>query len=158
MAVSASSEIPILYFSSRLIRKYKATTLILLGTVFYIIRLLIYSVAASPIAIILAQLLQGLSYGLFLTSFVHYIHSLAPAGLKTTAQTMGNAVYTGLGGIVGNYVCGRIIDGFGIHAVYRFTAIEDIVISLLFLLTIVLGGKRANARMNANVELKGIHE
>ena len=158
MAVSASSEVPILYLSSKLIRKYKATTLILLATVFYIVRLFIYSVAASPILIILTQVFQGLSYGLFLTSYVHYIHSLAPEGLKTTAQTIGNAVYTGLGGIVGNYVCGRIIDGFGIHAVYRFTAIGDIGIFLLFLLSLVLGGKRVKARMNAGVELKGTNE
>ena len=142
MAVSAFSEVPILYFSSRLIKKYKATTLILLATVFYIIRLFIYSVAVSPILIILTQILQGLSYGLFLASYVYYIHSLAPEGLKTTAQTIGNAVYTGMGGIVGNYVCGRVIDRYGIHAVYRFGAIEDIVIFFLFLLSVVLGRKR----------------
>ena len=154
MAVSALSEVPILYISSRLIKKYRATSLILLCTVFYIIRLFIYSVAASPILIILTQTLQGLSYGLFLASYVYYIHSLAPEGLKTTAQTIGNAVYMGMGGIVGNFVCGKLIDGFGIHAVYRFAAIEDIVIFFLFLLSIVLSGKRVNARMNANASLK----
>lgn len=140
-AVSAFSEAPVLFLSRSLLKKFKPLPLILTSILVYALRLFIYSVAGSPMVVIFAQALQGLSYGLFLSGSVHYIDYLAPEELKATAQTTANAVYFGLSGIIGNFAAGRLIDSFGIFFVYRTGALIDIGVFLLFLLSLFIGRK-----------------
>jgi PPP family 3-phenylpropionic acid transporter len=144
-AVSAFSEAPVLHLSKTLIKKYKPLPLILAAVLVYTLRLFIYSAAASPMVVIIAQALQGFSYGLFLSGTIHYIDYLAPDELKATAQTTGNAVFFGLSGIIGNYATGRIIDSFGISFAYRVGAFIDIGVFILFLLSLFVG-KRLHER------------
>lgn len=138
-AISAFSEVPVFFLSSLLIKRYKPVTLILASILVYTLRLFIYSIAGSPLVVIFAQSLQGFSYGLFLTGGVYYIDSLTPEGLKSTAQTAATATYFGLSGIVGNYVTGRLIEGYGIFFVYRTGVYIDILVFILFLSSLFLG-------------------
>ena len=139
IAVSAFSEVPVLFLSGWLIKKYKPIFLILTSILVYILRIYIYSIAGSPLTVIIAQTLQGFSYGLFLTGGVYYIDSLAPEELKSTAQTVATAIYFGLSGIVGNYMTGRLIDSFGIFFVFRVGFWVDILVFTLFLCSLYIG-------------------
>ncbi len=138
-AVSAFSEVPILFISSRLVKKFKPQYLILTGMFVYSIRLFIYSVAWGPAIIIFSQALNGLSYGMFLAGSIYYIDSLAPVELKATAQTVATAIYAGLSGIIGNVLTGNLISGFGILTVYRGAAIIQFGVFVLFLFSLYLG-------------------
>ena len=139
VAISAFTEVPVLFLSKWLINKYKPVSLILASILVYTLRLYIYSIAGSPLTIMIAQALQGFSYGLFLTGGVYYIDSLAPEELKSTAQTAATAIYFGLSGMVGNYMTGRFIESYGIFFVYRIGVCVDILVFTLFLLSLFLG-------------------
>lgn len=117
--VSAASEAPILFLGQRLNTRYKPLHVILLSSVFFIARLVIYAFTYTPWLAILNQVLQGLSFGLFLTGTVYYINEIAPDGLKATAQTIATAAYMGVSGILGSYLGGVIIDRYEIHTMYK---------------------------------------
>ncbi len=65
---------------------------------------------------IAACLLQGLSFAIFLPSARLHVSSLAPEGLKTTAQTVAMAFYFGVGGILSSFFGGIFIDARGIKS------------------------------------------
>ncbi|MCX7709093.1 MAG: MFS transporter [Clostridia bacterium] len=136
VAVSAISEVPIFYLSLKIINKFKIHHLIAAAFAFYALRMLILSSASSPQIIIISQCMQSITYSLFLIGSVHYIDSLAPKELKATALSLGSSVYGGLGGIIGNYFAGRLIDIAGIFSAYRagsFICFSALVLFILFL-------------------------
>lgn len=138
-SLMALSEVPIFLFSRRLIKKYKPVYLILISTVFFIIRQILFLYASTPLQAILLQMLQGPSFALFLTGTVYYIDSLAPQALKSTAQTGGSAVFFGVSGIIGSFGGGWIIDNMGLHQMYLLGIIMSAIISILFILSLYLG-------------------
>lgn len=144
-AISAFSEVPILLISSRLVKKYRPQVLILAGMLVYALRLFIYSIARGPELILFCQALNGLSFGMFLPGSIYYIHSLAPAELKATAQTVATAIYAGLSGIIGNVVTGNMISQFGIFSVYRTGAFIQFFVCILFLISMLIGYRPAKA-------------
>lgn len=141
MAVSllAFSEVPFLIFSGFLLRRFKPIHLILVSTFFFTLRQFLILFATRPIHAILIQLLQGPSFALFLPGAVYYIDSLTPDKLKSTAQTLASALFTGVSGLLGNFGGGLIIDHFGIMRSYSIGAIISLSISVLFLLSFPLG-------------------
>ncbi|QEK13523.1 MFS transporter [Crassaminicella thermophila] len=136
LSVMALSEVPLFLFLNRFIHKVKPIFVILFSTIFFILRQYLFSIASSPIHIIFIQGLQGLSFGVFLTGAVYYIYSLAPQELKATAQTFGSAVYMGIGGIIGNYGGGWVIDHYGLKNLYHLGGYLSLGITILFILSI----------------------
>lgn len=141
MAASAFSEVPVLFLSGTLIRKFKPLHMILLAAFFYMIRMVILSTFVTPAGIIFAQCFQGLSYAFLLPGSIHYIDSLAPEGLASTAQSAAIAVYSGLGGMIGNSVGGSLIDRIGIITAYRYGAAFLVAVFLLFTAYVLLDHK-----------------
>lgn len=138
-SLMALSEVPIFIFSRQLIKRYKPVHLILVSTVFFIIRHVLFLYASTPLQAILLQMLQGPSFALFLIGTVYYINALAPDSLKSTAQTVGSAVFFGVSGIIGSFGGGWIIDNLGLHHMYLLGIIMSAVISILFILSLFLG-------------------
>ena len=149
-AVSAVSEVPILFISSILVRKFKPQLLIFTGMFMFAIRLFIYSIASGPELIIFSQALNGLSFGLFLAGSIYYIDYLAPEELKATAQTVATGLYYGLSGVIGNVLTGNMITVFGIFSVYRVGAIIQLCVSALFILSLIIG-----KRLSPSDEISG---
>lgn len=100
--------------------------------IFFVIRQFFYGIVSTPIQVIFVQLLQGDSYGLFLTGTVYYIDELAPNGLKVIAQTLASSVFFGVSGIIGSYGGGWLIDKFGLISIYHTGIIVSLSVSLLF--------------------------
>ncbi|MBZ4665158.1 MFS transporter [Mahella sp.] len=143
--VSAASEAPILFLGQRLNTRYKPLHIILLSSVFFMARLVIYAFTYAPWLAILNQVLQGLSFGLFLTGTVYYINEIAPDGLKATAQTIATAAYMGISGILGSYLGGVIIDRYEIHAIYKVGIIvQAIAVAGFVLSNMILRHKNAD--------------
>lgn len=138
-SVMALSEVPIFLFSQRLIKKYKPVHLILVSTVFFVLRQVFFLLASAPIHVILLQTLQGPAFALFLTGTVYYIDSLAPQELKSTAQTLASAVFFGGSGIIGSYGGGWFIDHLSLRQMYQVGIVISIVVSVLFVLSFPVG-------------------
>jgi PPP family 3-phenylpropionic acid transporter len=153
MAVSviALSEIPFFLFSGYLLRRFKPIYLILTSSVFFIIRQIMYLLSPSPLYVILASILQGPSYALFLAGTMYYIDAQTPEELKFTAQLLGSAVFSGVSGIVGNFAGGVIIDQFGLRIFYQAGILVSVVVSLLFIMSLPLG-KKITGRSALSIE------
>lgn len=100
--------------SRKLLQRYKPIHLILVSALFFVLRQVAYLTATTPQQVLLAQVLQGPSFALFLNGAVYYIDSLAPDKLKSTAQTLASSLYGGVSGILANYFGGWVIDNWGL--------------------------------------------
>jgi MFS transporter, PPP family, 3-phenylpropionic acid transporter len=139
IAVNALSEIPVFFISGYLIRRYRPISMICVSSLFFILRLFLLSMAASPVAVIACALLQGPSFALYATGAVAYVDTMAPPGLKSTAQTLANAIIGGVSGIIGNSSVGFLIDGYGLKPVYRAGVLIGLAVVLLFFASLAVG-------------------
>ncbi len=147
LSVMAVCEVPIFLMAKHIFKVFKPLHLIILSSVFFIARQVIFSIATAPVHIILNQTLQGLGYGLFLMGSVYYIDSLAPDSLKSTAQTLATAIFFGVSGIIGSFGGGWFIDNFGLHTMYQAGILINIGNVLFFLFSIHIGKKIIGKKM-----------
>ena len=135
LSIMAISEFPFLLGFSLLIRRMRDTRIMLIALVFFLFRIGIHVFAVSPLFVVLAQALQGPSFGLFLPASVHLLNRLAPAGTRTVAQTAGAIASFGFGSISGSAAGGYFADWFGITGMY---AVMTAVMALVIIVYIVL--------------------
>lgn len=121
--VAALSEIPVMLYSGRLIRRIGARGLLVIGFATYTLRWLLLSFITNPLGAILLQLLHGLSFAAFLVGGVTYVNERTPDGLSTTAQAVFSTVCYGLASIVGSLVGGYIYDKLGMLALFRILSL-----------------------------------
>jgi MFS transporter, PPP family, 3-phenylpropionic acid transporter len=123
LTIAMVSEIPMLFYSNRLIRRFGLLGLLLIGAGVFGLRALVFSVAVAPWQALALQLLHGLTYALVLVAGVEYASQIAPPGLGATAQGIFGGVFTGLAAATGSLVGGLLLDSIGIRAMYQVAAI-----------------------------------
>lgn len=103
-------ELPLFYFSARIIAKLgvKATLLITVSAT--AVRLLLYSIVKNPVAAIPIELLHGISWSLFWVVCVEYVNKLVDNQWLATGQSLLYAAYYGIGAIAGNFWTGYLYD------------------------------------------------
>jgi PPP family 3-phenylpropionic acid transporter len=132
LTVSTISEIPMYFFSDRLLRRFKSRGLILIALSVYITRLLLYAFVASPGVILLLQLLHGFTSPAIWAAGISYVAEVAPPGLGTTAQGIFTGVLNGLGSATGAYFGGVIFQAYGVVAMFQVFALILFAALLLF--------------------------
>lgn len=141
MSIGALSEVPVLFFSGRLMRRVKPGAIVLFSMCVYTAQLIAMAFPIPAWAILVIQCFQGFGYGLFLVGSVHYIDSLAPSNLKTSALTFASACYGGIAGMISNMMAGFLIDQWGIMPVFRYASIWAFCALLLYFVLLGLGKK-----------------
>ena len=145
-AVCSLSEVPIFFLCTYLLRKHKPLKLILVASICYLLRQFLYLVAFQPNHLILIQIIQGVSFGIFLSSALYYIDSMSPPELKATSQTVFGALYYGITGIAGNYLGGAITQKTGLLSMYKFSFIASFVVLIIFVISLQMKRKRYKIR------------
>ena len=128
------SELPILYFSDRLLNRFGATGMIIFSMSFLVLRLLAYSFIQIPPLVLLIQLLHGPTYSAMWVSGVSYAAKNAPHGMGATAQGLFSGVLFGLSAAVGAFIGGFLYENFGPVAMFRLIGFFVLMGILLFLL------------------------
>lgn len=103
-------ELPLFYFSARIIAKSGVRTTLLITVSALAIRMALYSIVNNPKAALLIELLHGVSWSLFWVVCVQYVNSLVKAEWRATGQSMLYAAYFGIGAIAGNFWTGYLYD------------------------------------------------
>lgn len=111
-SLGAVAELPVMYFSSAIIRRVGLERMLVTGFLVYAIRVGLYAVMPSPIWALPIALLHGLSFGAFWVAGVVYVNRLAPPNLKATSQTLFMAVLN-LSNMIGAVFSGAIFDQRG---------------------------------------------
>jgi len=133
LAVATVSEVPALFFSSRLVNRLGARGVVLMALGAYIVRLLLYSVSQAPWQVLLIQLMHGLTFASLWAAGVAYAHELAPPGLGATAQGVFNATLMGLGAITGALTGGFLLERLGGAGMFRVVALAVLIGAFVFL-------------------------
>lgn len=103
-------ELPIFYFSARIILKLGLKTTLLITVLATALRLVLYYLIKMPVATIPVELLHGFSWSLFWVACVEYVNKLVNERWQATGQSLLYAAYFGAGAIAGNYWVQYFLD------------------------------------------------
>ena len=112
-SISALSEVPVLFYINRMLKKYGTIKILFLSCFLMGIRILL-PIRSGIIGIVLAQLLYY--------SCAVYISTCVYEKYQTKGQSVLNVVQLGLGAIVGNLVGGKLIHLLGYEKGYLLMA------------------------------------
>jgi PPP family 3-phenylpropionic acid transporter len=131
LTISTLSELPVMFFGDRLLKRFRPRGLLVLGMLVIGVRVLLYAAFNSPIAILILQLIHGFTFPAIWIAGVSYAHENAPDGLRATAQGLFGAMMMGIGAGVGGFLGGLLIGSIGGRGMY-------LVFGVLVLLSVMV--------------------
>jgi len=135
MVISTLSEIPALFFSNRLITRFKAHGLMVLGLAVTGVRLLLFAAVNQPVGIAVIQILQGFTFPIIWVAGVTYANENAPLEMSATAQGLFGSMLMGFGAAAGNLLGGVLIDSSG--TAFMYLSFGTLVLVSLLVFTLV---------------------
>lgn len=132
--LSTLFELPVMFFSSALLHRFKAKGLLFIVMAATGLRCLIYFAAGSPVVLMASQLLHGFTFPALALAGVTYAAENAPPGLTATSQGVFSSVMMGFGSATASLLGGALIDGLGVAGMYGFIGILVLVSLAGFLL------------------------
>ena len=134
LTVSTISEIPAMFFSDRLLRRFGARGMLVIAMTTIGLRLICYALSMQPWVVLIIQLCHGLTFAAIYTAGVHYADQVAPPGMKATTQGMFSGTLMGFGSAAGGLLGGILMDHFSPGGMYAFTGTLVLVGLIVFLL------------------------
>jgi PPP family 3-phenylpropionic acid transporter len=112
-ALASVMEIPFMFISYRLIRRFKTLPLLALTSAAVAIRLALYVIFPFKAGVIAAQLLHSLCYGLFHPVAVTFISENVAPEQRAYGMTLYISLGLGLPTLIGSFIGGFIVDHVG---------------------------------------------
>jgi|GEM_PF-349702 len=113
-AIAAVVEIPVMLVFSKILKKFSPHILILFSAICYLIRNILFLVAADIVVVYIAQAMQALTFAIVVPAMVYLSDSTMPKEYKNTGQNiMGMTI--SIGTILGFLIDGELAlrgDGF----------------------------------------------
>ena len=134
LTVSTLSEIPALFFSDRLLRRFGARGMLVIAMTTIGLRLVCYALTTQPWVVLVIQLCHGLTFAAIFTAGVHFAGQIAPPGMQASTQGMFSGVLMGFGSAAGGLLGGLLLDRFspgGMYAVVGALVLGGLIIFLL---------------------------
>jgi len=134
LTVSTISEVPAMFFSDRLLRRFGARGMLVIAMTTIGLRLICYSLTTQPWVVLVIQLVHGLTFAAIYTAGVHYADQIAPPGMKATTQGMFSGTLMGFGSATGGLLGGILMDHFSPGGMYAFAGTLVLIGLITFLL------------------------
>lgn len=134
VSLSGLSELPIFFFSALLIRRLSPSGVLGLAFLTWVLRAFLISVMPTPEAIVLTQMMHGLSFSALWAAAVVYVARLAPPGLGATAQSTISLVMFSIAGALGGWLGANLYDLVGPQNLFRIGALLALAGFSLFML------------------------
>jgi PPP family 3-phenylpropionic acid transporter len=122
-ALASAAEIPFMFFSFRLIRRFGTMPILAFTGAMLALRLGIYALFPFRAGIITAQLLHSFCYGLFHPAAVAFITDCVPPERRSFGMTLYMSLGGGIPTLIGNFIGGFIIDYAGYRQLFGFFTI-----------------------------------
>lgn len=140
--ITGAAELPSAFIFTKLKPRVKVQTLMVLAIFFVMFKSACMLIPVLSV-VLLVQLMQVLGYGLFLPSSVYYVNENVPVVDRVRGQAIMMMSSTGLGGVFGNVIAGRIIDFGGVSALIVFCVCSGAIGTLLALTALQWTQKRS---------------
>jgi len=130
-ALSSASEVPFMFISVKLLRRFGALPLLAVSAAGITLRLLLWALFPFKPVIIAGQLLHSLCFGTYHPAAVSFISSVFPADKRGIGMPVYLALGSGLPALLGNMTGGIIVESIGyrpLFAIYACIAIAAILI------------------------------
>lgn len=137
LLIGTLSELPVFFFTDRLLKRFKTRGLLIIALVTIGIRCVLYWWVDEPWMVLAIQLINGLNFPVLWVAGVAYANESAPPGLGATAQGLFGTMMFGVGGAAGGYLGGVLIDLVGAPAMFGIFGLV-----VLLGLPIFLAGER----------------
>jgi len=138
--ITGAAELPSAWIFAKLKPRMKIRSMMVLAIFFVLIKSTCMLIPVLSV-VLAVQLLQMFGYGLFLPTSLYYVNENVPAVDRVRGQAILMMSSTGLGGVVGNVLAGRIIDLGGVNMLILF-CIGAGVIGTVLALTALFWAKR----------------
>ena len=130
--LSAISEIPLVYFSNRIIRRFGSMPIIAFACVMVAVRLTLYVVFPFRAGVIIAQLLHSFCFGLFHPAAVAFISNCVPPEKRSFGMTLYMSVGWGIPMLIGNFIGGFIVDYAGYRSLFASFTVFAILGAVIY--------------------------
>jgi len=142
-ALASTAEILVMVKSDRLFARFSLEKVLVFSFVVAALRWLILFTTASPVIILLSQVLHAVTYGTFHMASILYIDRLTPDASKTMGQAVNNAVTYGLGLVVGFLFSGILYERLGAYNLFGISSLIALAAGIGFCLLYVFERKQA---------------
>lgn len=118
LTLATLSELPVLFFADRLLKRFGSFGLLSLGMAVTGVRLLLFAAASAPAGVLAFQFMNGLTFPAVWVAGVAFAYDNAPPGLSATAQGLFGAMIFGFGAAAGGLLGGLLLEAVGGRAMY----------------------------------------
>lgn len=129
----AMSELPAFFVGGKLLKKHSELNVFIFAILVYMVRFYLGGSCANYQQVMFLQLLQGISFPLYLMASMQYLNKIVPSKMRTSSMTLYAAFGGGLGGFIGNIMGGKLLDVISVFLLFKFLSII-----MIFALLVVL--------------------
>jgi len=122
-AVAAATEVAAMVVASRLVPRIGLRGLFVVAVGLYVVSLLLWSILASPVAIIASRVVSGAGYSALWIASVMTIQRLLPSRLQGSGQSLISITTVGAAGFLANAAGGLLYAGQGPAALFGISAL-----------------------------------
>jgi len=117
-AVATLSEVPLMFLSISLIRRFGSLSLLALSAAGLCVRLLILAFLPFKPCIVMSQLLHSLCFGVYHPAAVDFIAGIFPAKRRGTGMSVYLIIGSGLPALISNMVGGAVVEAAGYRPLF----------------------------------------
>jgi PPP family 3-phenylpropionic acid transporter len=121
-AVATASEVPLMFLSVRLIRRFGSLPLLAVSAVGICVRMLILAFLPFKPCIVISQMLHSLCFGVYHPAAVDFIAGIFPAKRRGTGMSVYLIVGSGLPALVSNMLGGAVVQAAGYRPLFALYA------------------------------------
>ncbi|NLC68766.1 MAG: MFS transporter [Clostridiaceae bacterium] len=132
MFISASSELPFLFFANRITRKLGIVNTLLGSALLTALRWFITYSANNACHAVLANFLHGFTFIVFTYCLAVFINENVPKELRASGQALNGLINMGAARIVGNILGGVLSDIFGIKKMFLYISLFGFATAIVF--------------------------
>ncbi|MBM3143571.1 MAG: MFS transporter [Chloroflexi bacterium] len=118
LTISTIFELPVMFFSNRLLQKFGSRGLLSLAMGVTGLRCMLYAFSARPEFVLAIQAFHGLTFPALWVAGVNFASRNTPPGSSATAQGVLGCFLMGFGVAGGGLLGGLLIDGLGVAGMY----------------------------------------
>ena len=151
IAIQATVEIPVLFLSVKIMKKYSAKSLMVFAAFGYVIKATLFYLAGSVTMLYFVGLSQMISFAIFASASVYYTGETVYEEDRTIGQSLMTSVIA-IGTVLGNLIGGWVLDMLGIRHMLSINVMIGLVGLVIVLLSLKVKETKNDGEKNFTLD------